>query len=353
MAQLRHTMTKAKKIKVIEKGKLDYIEIELPELEEKQALVKGILSGISHGTELAVINQTTPTFHKHWIDDLRCFSEGKPSKDYPTSLGYEYVGEVVEIGDKVSDLNVGDYVWMDASHQTMNLLDTDKTPYLKLSGENDIERAAFLALTRVSLVAVHDARPKIGDSFFVSGLGTIGLIVIQLLKEAGVSTIFASDPFELRRKKAEELGAITVDPTSEDAGVFVKKKSLKGVDVSIECSGSSKALHDAVKACGIGGKVVTVATYREGAANFFMGEEWHRNRITLISSISVNGCPHRDYPLWDIDRLNKTALSLLQDGKVKVTDFITHKILFKEAEKAYQLIQNEPEKILKIVLSYS
>ena len=225
MAQLRHIMIKATKLKVTKRDELDYVEIELPKLGEKQALVAGILSGISHGTELAVINQTTPTFHKHWIDDLRCFSDGKPSKEYPASLGYEYVGEVVEIGNGVSDLKVGDFIWMDASHQTMNLLDTDNTPYLKLSSKNDIEKAAFLALTRVSLSAVHDAKPKIGDSFFVSGLGTIGLIVIQLLKQAGVGTIFASDPFELRRKKAEELGAITVDPTLEDAGVFAKKKS--------------------------------------------------------------------------------------------------------------------------------
>jgi 2-desacetyl-2-hydroxyethyl bacteriochlorophyllide A dehydrogenase len=345
-------MIKVTKLKVFKKGELDYVQIELPKLGKKQALVKGVLSGISHGTELAVINQTTPTFHKHWIDDLRCFSEGKPSKEYPVSLGYEYVGEVVEVGNEVSDLKAGDFVWMDASHQTMNILDVGKTPYLKLSGPEDVEKAVFLALARVSLAAVHDAKPKIGDVFFVSGLGTIGLIVIQLLKNAGVNMIFASDPFELRRKKAEELGAITVDPTSEDAGVFAKKKSLRGVDVSIECSGSSKALHDTVKACGIGGKVVTAATYCDGASNFFMGEEWHRNRITLVSSMSVNGCPHRDYPLWDIDRLNQTALGLLQNGKVKVADFITHKMSFQEGKKAYQLIQNEPEKTLKIVLSY-
>ena len=68
--------------------------------------------------------------------------------------------------------------------------------------------------------------------------------------------------------------------------------------------------------------------------------------------MSVNGCPHRDYPLWDTDRLNKVALKLLQDEEVKVTDLITHKIPFEKADKAYQLIQDKPEKVLKIVLSY-
>ena len=40
-------MIKGTQLKVVEKGKLDYVEIELPKLRDRQALVKGVLSGVS------------------------------------------------------------------------------------------------------------------------------------------------------------------------------------------------------------------------------------------------------------------------------------------------------------------
>lgn len=342
------------KLMVTEKHKIEYAVFDLPKIQKRQAIIKGIVSGISHGTELAVINKTVPTFHKCWNDDLRCFADASPSKKYPASLGYEYVGRVMEVGNDVDGLlQVGDLIWMDAPHQTLNILDVDKTPYLKLDKNINVASAAFLALTRVALAGVHDAKPKIGDSVFVSGLGTVGLIVVQLLKLAGVKEIIASDPLERRRQKAEEFGAITINPHDEDPGVFVKRCTKSGVDVAIECAGVSQALHDSIKTCGVGGTVVTIATYREGATKLSLGEEWHRNRINLLSSMSVNGCPPRDYPLWNIQRLNKTALLLLQTEKINVRSLISHTFSFFDAEKAFQLIKTTPNETLKVILNYT
>jgi threonine dehydrogenase-like Zn-dependent dehydrogenase len=167
------------KISAVEENKVEVLVNALSPVSSNHALVKGIFSGISHGTELAVVQGTTPTFYKHWDDELRCFSEGDPSKKYPSNLGYEYVGEVVEIGAKVTELKKGDIVWMDASHRSFNLLEIGKTPYVKIDGREHARKAVFLALTRVALAGVHDAEPKIGDVAFVSGLGTIGLIKSQ------------------------------------------------------------------------------------------------------------------------------------------------------------------------------
>jgi 2-desacetyl-2-hydroxyethyl bacteriochlorophyllide A dehydrogenase len=326
-------------------------KVKVPEISKNEALVKGIVSGISHATELAVITGATPTFHKGWNDELRCFDSIKPSKKYPANLGYEYVGEVIKVGSDITHLKKGDIVWMDAPHRTYNILN-GKTPFIKLNSKQDIRKAAFLALTRVALAGVHDAKPKMGDIVLVSGLGTIGLIVVQLLKLAGARTIIAVDPLESRRKMAASFGAITIDPTEADAGVAAKKLTQCGVDIAIECSGSSVALNSAIKACAVGGTVVTVATYREGATHLFLGEEWHRNRITLLSSMSVNGCPHRDYPLWDLDRLNNTAWYLLSEDKVLVDSFISQEFNVEEAYKAYELINRQPNETLKVVLTY-
>ena len=345
-------MVVASKLIVTEEKKLKFVDIVIPNPTRRQVLIRGLMSGISHGTELALLNHRTPSFHKHWEENLRYFEDGNPSKKYPLGLGYEHVGLVVDIGEDINEIKIGDILWVDSQHQTYNIIDIDKTPYLLLKSLQEIEKAIFLALTRVALAGVHDSEPKIGDRFFVSGLGTVGLIVVQLLKNSGVSEIYASDLFKLRRDMANRFGAITFDPDSSDVGASIKQITKTGVDTAIECSGSSRALHDAVKSCGIGGKVITISTYLGGASHFFMGEEWHKNRITLMSSISINGCPSRNYPLWDIERLNNTAMQILRDDIINIKSLITHTFDFSDAKEAYNLLQNNPGDTIKVALRY-
>lgn len=344
------TPTHIQQVQATQPHRVEVIEKALPDLQAHQVLVKSLYSGISHATELAVIQQTTPTFHKNWDKGLRCFTSNTSSKQYPAALGYESVGEVIAMGSQIRDLQLGDHIWLDAPHQTLHLFEPDKTPFIKLQQESDTYKALFLALTRVALAGVHDAHPQLGESVFVSGLGTVGLITVQLLLLAGVSSVYATDPIAERRAKAEQYGATTFS-SGEDIAAHIKALS-QGVDAAIERSGSSQALHDAIKVCKIGARVVTVATYRNSASQLFLGEEWHRNRITLISSMSVNHCPHRDTPLWNLDRLNTTALHLLRCEKIIVEDLITHRFSFQDADKAYQLIQQQPETTLKVILEY-
>lgn len=343
----------SRKIKAVGKHKIKIQNVKLSSFGEKDMLVRSLYSGISHGTELAVVNKTTPTFYKHWINELRCFiDDDRPSKEYPVSLGYENVVEVLNVGKAVKEVKKGDLLWIDNPHQTLSVINIDDTLWYKLPSKKAAKKAVFLALTRVALAAVHDARPKIGDNAFVSGLGTVGLIIIQLLRLAGVKNIIASDPIIIRREKAKEYGVTIVDPNEKDAGFFAKRKLSRGADFAIECSGSIRALHSAIKSCAVAGTVVTVATYRSGASDLCLGEEWHRNRITLISSMSVNGCPHRDYPLWDLNRLNKIAIDLLITNKISVLDLISHTYPFERAIDAYKLLQEKPEETIKVILTY-
>jgi NADPH:quinone reductase-like Zn-dependent oxidoreductase len=346
-------MIKSLKLLVTAKNALNFIDFQLPPLDKNSILAKSLFSGISSATELAVIDGSTPTFSKRWLRKYRCFTFGKPSKEYPSPLGYENIVEVLKIGNRVSDVKIGDILWVDNSHQTFSVVNIEKTSYLKLPGKSFTKKAIFLVPTRVALAGVHDAEPKVGDFALVSGLGVIGLLTVQILKLSGVSKIIASDPIELRRKRAEDFGALTVDPKRKDVALFIHRNlGGVGVDIAIETSGSIKALHDAIRSCSVGGKVVTIATYRSSAKELFLGEEWHRNRIELISSMSVNDCRHRDCPLWNLDRLNKTALNLIVNSKIETETLITHTFPFLEAKKAYALIQNHPEKTIKVILTY-
>lgn len=332
---------------------LELTRVPLRSLKAKEILVKTLLSGISHGTELAVLQGTTPTFSKEWRKDYQIYIKGKPSKSYPAVLGYESVGEIIEVGQGVNNFKVGDIVWVDSPHQEYSILNIKRHQIYKLPSKNFIRQGIFLALTRVALAGVHDARIKIGDRIAVFGLGTVGLITTQLAQLASSEDCFGIDPIELRRKIAGKFLKYCFDPSKEDVGEKIHE-TMKGggVDVAIETSGSPEALHQAIRSCKKGGRVVTVGTYRRGAAEVFLGEEWHKNRIELISSMSVNGCVPRDYPLWTLDRLNTTAFQLLVGNKIEVEPFITHVYPFQQATKAYQYLIEHSDSTVKIALDY-
>lgn len=98
--------------------------------------------------------------------------------------------------------------------------------------------------------------------------------------------------------------------------------------------------------------MVTVASYHGDQTGLRLGEEYHRNRITLISSMTVNGCPQRQHPLWSLHRLNHTTRRLIADQMIQTKRLITHRLPFDQAAQAYALISTNPGETIKVVLTY-
>jgi len=336
-----------------DKGELQIVSYSLPSLNDYGIRVKSLFSGISHQTEMAILEETTPSFHKTWDKERRFYSANFGSKKYPASLGYECVGEVVAIGGKVKGVRKGDFLWADQPHSEEFVLDSRDSSYYLLPSEKNLEKYAFLAMTRVAIGGIHDAKPLIGENCLITGLGTLGLISCQLAKLSGASKILSSDPSKLKRGIAKKLGAIPFDSKNSDLPSRIHSLISPGVDFSIETSGQIEALKDCLSSSKIGGKIVTLGTYRNtGKASLPFAEEWHRNRLSLISSMTVNGCPHRDYPLWDLHRLNLLAKELLSKNILKTKPMISHRIRFKDSLKAYKMIRENPDKTVKVILKY-
>lgn len=68
--------------------------------------------------------------------------------------------------------------------------------------------------------------------------------------------------------------------------------------------------------------------------------------------MTVNGCPHRRHPAWDLDRLNTAARDMVTSGRVRTDGLITHRIPFRQAQRAYALITDTPQDTIKVVLTY-
>ncbi|WP_326559784.1 zinc-dependent alcohol dehydrogenase [Micromonospora sp. NBC_01796] len=312
------------------------------------------MSGISHGTEMAWVKGTAAALHRSWNGEHRTYVTGA-GRDYPVAPGYETIARVVEVGDEVTGIRVDDLVMLDRPHAEYHLVNAATAPVVPLPAGTDPERAVFGILARVALGGVHDAAIKVGETVVVSGLGTVGLLAAQQARLAGAAHVIGVDRYPLRIAAARSLGVNGLHAASGvDIAAEVRRLvgSTEGADAAIEASGSYAGLHEAIRTLRVGGRVATVASYHGDQPGLRLGEEYHRNRITMISSMTVNGCPQRDHPAWTLDRLSTTARRLLADGQIRVDNLITHRIRFRDAAAAYRLIADNAQTTIKVVLTY-
>jgi threonine dehydrogenase-like Zn-dependent dehydrogenase len=177
---------------------------------------------------------------------------------------------------------------------------------------------------------------------------------VQLAKLAGAGWIDAIDLYPMRRRLAEQFGADrTLDPAACDVGYEIKTASShRGEDVAIELSGHYAALNEAIRSARVAGTVVAGGFYTGGGAALRLGEEWRHNRVTMVSSMAWWECPHRDHPLWNRPRINQVVTDLLAAGKLHTDGLISHRFPFARAGEAYELIDQRPDEVLKVVLEY-
>ena len=327
-----------------------------PELRGDQVRVDAIASGISHGTEIALYRGVSPFDGKRFDLDLRVFTEDAEVASYPMRPGYEWVGRVRSVGPEVRRVAPGDVMHLTLPHretQVVTIDDDASSPWLVLPAELAPERAGVLQSAAIALQAVHDAELQAGDRVAVFGLGTLGLLAVQLARLSGAGWIAAVDPIARRRELAEAYGADrTLDPGRCDAGKEIKLAAgREGVDVAIEFSGSYAALHHAMRSARLGCSVVAAGFYVGSGSDLRLGEEFHHNRLTLVGSMSGWGAPSRAAG-WNRRRLRQTALDLLVREELDVAELITHRFPFERAAEAYELVHERPEETLRVVLTY-
>lgn len=351
-----------KTLTLVSPRQLEIREESSGDLEPGEARLRSLVSGVSHGTELNIYRGTSPFDGQVFDRDHRLFRPRTEGASYPTGLGYEMVSEVIEVAPDVTDVRPGDIVHTASSHRDEVVVNVERAigaalPLTKLPDADRPERAVFLSLAGVALQAVHDAYVKLGDAVVVSGLGTIGQLTVQLVRANGAGTVIGVDPHASRRELALAHGAdAVIDPydVEESVGLSVREASGRGVDTVIETSGSYRGLHNAIASVGVGGRVVSVGFFRgDVGTDLRLGEEWHHNRPTLVSSMGVWGCPHREHPLWDRHRVAMTAAELLFSDKLRVDGLLTRTVPFETAPGVYAELDTNPRSALKVALSYT
>jgi len=299
---------------------------------------------------------SNPYLSKQWDAEKRLFLASEaPSQPYPLSgWGYEEVGEVSEVSRDVSSLKVGDIVYGTWGHRTQHILQEEyASQRIKPNGLDPI-LTIYSHLGPIALNGILDADIHVGETVAVFGLGVLGQIIAQLAKLNG-ARVFGVDMIEKRLGLAKELGAIEEGFNPGDGSPAEKIKARtngRGADVTIEVSGSARALHEAVRATAYSARVVVLSFFQGEAQGLLLGEEFHHNRISLVCSQISNVNPALSYR-WDRVRLIHTIMDLQARGTLNLRPVITHVIPFNQAAQGFQILDEAPDQALQVVLDFS
>jgi 2-desacetyl-2-hydroxyethyl bacteriochlorophyllide A dehydrogenase len=330
-------------------------EVAVIEYEERapdpgEVLLRTLYSGISAGTELTAYRGSNPYVTKHWDAERRLFAGGA-TFEYPLDdWGYEQVGEVVELGDGASRLRAGDRVWGIWGHRSSAVVAEDAVAE-RVLGDLPPLCGVFARIGAVALNAILDADVHVGETVAVFGLGVPGLIATQLARLSGAEVI-AVDGIPRRLELAATFGATPIDAGATSAGEAVKKATAgRGADVTIDLTGSSAALHEAIRGAAYASRVV-VAAFLQGAADELrLGEEFHHNRIELVSS-QISSVHPRLSRRWDVLRLERTVLELRRQGRLELEPLVTRVEPVERAPELFRLLDERPEDDVQVVLEF-
>lgn len=319
--------------------------------------VRTRFSGISAGTELTAYRGTNPYLNLAWDADRRLFVDGAAGVDYPVSgLGYSEVGVVVEVAPDVPDLAgapaVGDAVWGIWGHRSEALLPADRLLGHTLPGHLDPLAGSFVRVGAVAFNAVLAADIHVGETVAVFGQGVLGLLATRLAALNG-GEVAAVDALAARLDWAKRYGAtLTVNAATDSPAAELRRVTgNRGVDVAIEISGSYRALHEAIRSVGVGGRVVAAGFYQGDGVGLRLGEEFHHNRVQVVAS-QIGGVPAAVAGRWDQDRLNRTFLRLAAAGLVDPVGLVSHVLPVERAAEAYDLLDSRPAEALQVVLEF-
>jgi predicted dehydrogenase/threonine dehydrogenase-like Zn-dependent dehydrogenase len=355
-------------------GEILLTEVPVPTAGGVQLVVQTRASVISSGTERALVefsrsslldkarqqpDRVRDVINKARTDGVLPTLQAVRAKlSDPITLGYCNAGVVVEIGSGVRGFSVGDRVVSNAPHGEYARV--PHTLAARIPPAVDFERAAFAPLAAIALQGIRLARPELGETVVVMGLGLVGLLTVQLLRASGCEVI-GIDPDAARRDLAEGSGACALPPSGAIEHVLAATGG-SGADAVLLtlASDSDDPVHQAAAMSRKRGRIVLVGV----SGLRLRREDFYRKELTFQVSCSYGPGRYdpeyeeegRDYPVgfvrWTEQRNFEAVLQFMADGRLDPLPLVTHRFAFEDAAAAYDLVTGA-EPSLGIVLGYA
>jgi L-iditol 2-dehydrogenase len=315
-------------------GALRLVDVPVPVAEPGQVLVRIALCGIC-GTDFHVV-------------------DGRSRVELPyRNLGHEYVGTVVDVGAGVRTVGPGDRVVIDPNYHcdSCDACRRGETGFctnrraLRVKSNGGFaeysavaeklavrvpvdladEAAIFAEPLSCCLHGCERAELRAGEHVLLYGCGTMGLLILQLLRAGGAGRIVVSDPVAARRAAAVSLGADrAVDPAREDLPRIVASELPGGPRLVVESAGAPGTLAEAVRLAAPRARVLLLATWGDEAQVSLVPELVVRREISLVGTI------------FGTDALSR-SVGLLAAGRIATVPLLTTLYRLEELPEAMRV----------------
>lgn len=359
-------------------------EVPYPQLGKGMVIVKNHYSIISAGTEGSTVvaarksligkAKERPQQVKQVIDTLKkqgpiqTYRAVMKKLDAYSPLGYSCAGEVIEVGEGVTEFQIGDKVAC-AGAGYANHAEIVSTPVnlcVKLDDNANLKDAAYNTLGAISMQGVRQADLRLGESCVIIGLGLLGQLAALILKASGV-TVIGIDVSEAAVNQAVENKVVDLGLTRNAAGVeeqILNATQGHGADAVIIAAATDSL--DPINFAGAiarkKGKVVVLGAIPTG---FDRDPFWYRKELELKMACSYG--PGRydlnyeekgiDYPLpyvrWTEKRNMEAFQKLLATKRIHIDYLTTHEFDFDNAKDAFDLVVSKSEPFTGIALKYN
>lgn len=345
MSELNRRMNRLGR--VVEPGKVDFIEREVPEPGPGQVLIKIVSSSICGS-------------------DLHIFKGKHPSAPLPVTIGHEFSGDVVAIGSGVTAVKPGDRVTVEPvivcgkceecrrgnyaycpnisftyrnGDGAMADYITVREPYVyPLPEYLSYNAGALIEPFSVATRAVRRADIQLGEKVLVIGGGAIGILVAALCRKRGASEVAVVDFSATRLKKALEMGATAAINPKED-GVTVEEAVNRltdgvGMDKTFECVGLEATFVQAMMTLRKNGLATIVGIFEEKSIQI------PATRF-ITHEIRVQGS--QGY-CWDF------PIALRMSKEIDLERLITHTFRLEDLQQALETCLNRESGAIKVIM---
>ena len=350
-------------------------EIPVPQVRKGCILIKTSRSLVSLGTEKMLVEfgkanfidkaRQQPEKVKQVFDKIK--TDGfKPTFDAisrklsePIPLGYCNVGEVVEIGEGISEFKIGDRVASNGHHAEVVCVPKNLAVIIPDNVSDD--EATFTVVGAIALQGIRLANPTLGETVAVIGLGLIGQLTVDLLQANGCEVVaFDFDQSKVDLANTKGIKAFKVSEDIDAVKIALEITQNIGVDAVIITASnkSNEVISQAAKMSRKRGRIVLV-----GVVGLNINRaDFYEKELTFQVSCSYGPGRHddnyerngQDYPIdfvrWTLNRNFETVLKFISTGQLKVNDLITEIVDFQDYDQIYGNISES--KSIASILKY-
>ena len=360
-------------------GKTIVGNIPLPSVKRNSALVRTLASLVSAGTERMLVEfaeknlvskaVSRPDLVKQVISKARregvipTIEAAFNKLDQPMPLGYSSAGIIEEVGrdlvgfqpgDRVACAGGGFAVHAEYGVVPQNLL-------VHLPDNVDFDAAAFATLGAIALQGFRLAKPQLGESVCVIGLGLLGLLAVQIARASGCP-VFGIDIDARRVALAHQLGcdAVVREDCETQALAFTHSRGFDHVLICadthsndpVELAGILARDRGIVVAIGAFGMDIPRKVYYEKELDFKISRSYGPGRYDPSYEETGKDYPY-GYVRWTEGRNIAAFIDLLSKNLVDVKPLISHRFPIEQAEDAYELITGKSKQaFLGVLLTY-